>query len=362
MECKDGVCQVPSRAAEAPAAQQPELALAVFEASGDALTLEWAPREGGLFVVEMATGAAEDGGESAWRVLSDKVSGSFLRKRNLAPGETYRFRVKRAKSAGSGDSGPGESSPVLTATMPPAEAVPAAPKVDALTAQADGNFVATVSWASAPEADCYAVQVRRMLSAPSLAWTTLSESLKGAAVRKKNLPPADDYVFRYRAQRKGAWGAWSAVSKPAACRALAPCFTNLFGDSLLRGTESVSSGTLAGKTIMVLFSGPSWCPPCRALDGKLVPFMQSVRAAGLALELVFVSAERDVSAFHSVYGAHTPWLAVPYGSPKREAAMQSYQISGVPNLKVFAPDGRLIVDNAAGMPLTLDVARSWLPQ
>eukprot|EP00187_Rhodella_violacea_P005634 CAMPEP_0174909208 /NCGR_PEP_ID=MMETSP0167-20121228/67569_1 /TAXON_ID=38298 /ORGANISM="Rhodella maculata, Strain CCMP736" /LENGTH=99 /DNA_ID=CAMNT_0016153133 /DNA_START=9 /DNA_END=303 /DNA_ORIENTATION=+ len=80
----------------------------------------------------------------------------------------------------------------------------------------------------------------------------------------------------------------------------------------------------------------------------MVPFYRDHVAGGkAALEVVFVSADRDRAQFEGYLG-EMPWLAVDYDDPRREKILAMYKVKGIPKLMVFAKDGRLVAENAAG--------------
>jgi len=342
MDCEGGVCQL------RPTGGKP-LSIQPYEVGPDFAMLEWAPREGfERFEVQIKE-------ENGWRTLSDKLATSFVRKKNLAGGGVYAFRVRGYRDGAWTEFSPDCS--VKTTKSPLA----AAPIVRSFVAQEDGNHAALVEWQSQPGAERYHVQMRRM-QANELTWVTLSDKLSGTALRKKNLPSAPDYVFRVRAcLSDGSWGDWTAVSSAAKTATLAPCFKNLLGSNakLVRGTtkESVGVERLAGKTIGVLFSGPSWCPPCRQQDTMMKQQYPAIRAKGLPFEVVFVSADRDEDSFNQ-YFSSMPWLAMPWNS-NRQQVQAMYKVTGVPKLMIFSPSGALVLDNAAGMPLTEQLVASW---
>ena len=57
-----------------------------------------------------------------------------------------------------------------------------------------------------------------------------------------------------------------------------------------------------------------------------------------------------------------PFLAIPYDDDKREAITGIFKVSGIPRLAVVAPNGRIIVDNAAGQSISMETIDGWIAQ
>ena len=123
--------------------------------------------------------------------------------------------------------------------------------------------------------------------------------------------------------------------------------------------EKVPTSSLAGKVIALLFSGPSFCPPCRNLDQVLKNLYPQVK--NKAFEIVFVSADRDQNAFNQVF-AGMPWLAIPFDDSHRMQALQSYGINAVPKMTILSAKGGLIAENVASFPLSATHVDSWIQQ
>ncbi|GBG28424.1 Thiol-disulfide oxidoreductase resA [Hondaea fermentalgiana] len=348
MECKDGVCYLkPKGGAE-------QLQLAEFGRGSDgSVTLEWRPRDAGA---KYQVDVREEGAEE-WRTLSDKVATPFLRKKTLKTKASFRVRAANADGSWGPFSDPVELEPN------PEGSVMAAPTAGTPTGQDDGKFAVMISWPALAGAERFAVDMRAAQSADSFAWKQLSDSLKGNSVRKKNLD-AGEYVFRYRVYKDGAW---SQVSAPSATVVTVPThdsFMQLLGGpqaTLLRGKERVpASAALAGKIVLFYFSA-GWCGPCRQQTGMMMPWYNQAKAEGLPVEVVLISADRDAGGFTQYYeGTPMPWLALPFQASEREQLMGRFQVSGIPKLTVFAPNGAMLSDNAAGSPLSSATVRSWM--
>ena len=63
---------------------------------------------------------------------------------------------------------------------------------------------------------------------------------------------------------------------------------------------------LLGSYVGVYFSA-SWCPPCRQFTPLLASTYQSIRAAGKAFEVVFVSLDRDQASYEEYFKHQVSW-------------------------------------------------------
>jgi len=122
--------------------------------------------------------------------------------------------------------------------------------------------------------------------------------------------------------------------------------SELLGDPTLafegKGGAPVPAADLVSKHLLLYFSG-HWCPPCRGFTPTLAENYKTYKAAGLELEVVFVSSDRDEKSF-SEYFSEMPWLALPYADRARKDALsKAFEVSGIPSLVVLGP-----VDPATG--------------
>lgn len=190
----------------------------------------------------------------------------------------------------------------------------------------------SVLWTAVEQAASYTVQFRKSaLNGTSESdWVQLP-AIKGTVVKKKNLDSESTYYFRVlphvEARTDGTSDVWD-FSQPS--EALTVCRLSSFVRSLLgpklvdASRKEVSVESLAGYTIGI-YASASWCGPCRQYTPSLATFYGEARASGRKFEVVFVSCDRDEVA-SDTYFAKMPWLAVPYASPAREAALQQLQV------------------------------------
>jgi len=133
----------------------------------------------------------------------------------------------------------------------------------------------------------------------------------------------------------------------------------LLGPQLISKTGTVSTATaLEGKSIALYFSA-HWCPPCRRFTPQLAEaYKQHLRAKGL--EIVFISSDRDQSAFSS-YFSEQPWLALPFSDRNRKLELgKTYGVSGIPALVLIDEQGKLVTADGRGKVMS-DPTGKWVP-
>ncbi|GMI00238.1 hypothetical protein TrLO_g11324 [Triparma laevis f. longispina] len=123
-------------------------------------------------------------------------------------------------------------------------------------------------------------------------------------------------------------------------------FSEIFGANLQSKTGTVSTDELlSNKHVMVYFSA-HWCPPCRGFTPDLIKFYDGLKAKRDDFELVFVSSDRDESAFNEYFGEMT-CHALPYEERESKGSLsKKFKVSGIPTLVVIAPDGTTITTDA----------------
>jgi len=81
-------------------------------------------------------------------------------------------------------------------------------------------------------------------------------------------------------------------------------------------------------------------------------------------DAVLLSCERDEAAFNQQVTQYPGFLAVPYDSPQRNAALRHFNISAIPRLIILDPFGDVLVDNALGASsgggLSVENVDKWL--
>ena len=133
---------------------------------------------------------------------------------------------------------------------------------------------------------------------------------------------------------------------------------HLLGEKLTTKDGVVSTAeALKGKQAVAIYFSAHWCPPCRGFTPKLAEAYSSLLAAGKSFEIVFVSSDREESAFDEYFGEQ-PWLALPYAERKRKAALsKKFKVEGIPSLvildgetgELITKDGReVVMDDVKG--------------
>jgi len=111
------------------------------------------------------------------------------------------------------------------------------------------------------------------------------------------------------------------------------------------GTAPMSS--LDGKVLAIYFSA-HWCPPCRGFTPELAKKYNEIQEAGLPLEILFASSDRDEAAFDE-YFAEMPWAALPYSQRGLKEELSDYfGVEGIPSLVLLDKDRSVITKNGRG--------------
>ena len=128
--------------------------------------------------------------------------------------------------------------------------------------------------------------------------------------------------------------------------------------------STVAPASLRGAPLALYFSA-SWCPPCQAFTPQLAAMYKSLKAAGTALEIVFVSGDRSKDKFDE-YLSHHPWCALPYEHADFEAVKEhleeKYECEGIPQLTLFDASGEVAHGNACGLVRRDPSGFPWPPK
>jgi len=110
---------------------------------------------------------------------------------------------------------------------------------------------------------------------------------------------------------------------------------------------AVEKEALQDKVIALYFSA-HWCPPCRGFTPKLVEQYKKMKDAGLPIEIIFASSDRDESSFDD-YFKEMPWLALPFADRKRKEELSArFGVNGIPALVLLDKDLSIITTNGRG--------------
>ena len=215
----------------------------------------------------------------------------------------------------------------------------------------------TVKWGKVDASTAYEIQMRRV--GASEEWVTLSDKLTGNIMKKNNLSPATSYIFRFRGLQKNT--DWSPASKTMKTEAgVSSVVSNMLGKTLLTAKGKTVPMDCVGNGLFALYFSASWCPPCRQFTPLLKQFYVDVKNAKKKFEIIFVSADHDAGSFLQYFQQHHAWLALPYEAPSRTHVSAYFQVSGIPRLIVFGPNGQIVCNNAVqSLPLTLSTFDGW---
>jgi len=115
-----------------------------------------------------------------------------------------------------------------------------------------------------------------------------------------------------------------------------PTFEEVFPATVVNKGEKVESSTLDDKYLMLYFSA-HWCPPCKMFTPELVKVYNKLKETRSDLELVFVSSDREETAFKEYYG-EMPWMALDFADrDAKDALSKIFDVSGIPSLVVLGP-------------------------
>ncbi|XP_067672016.1 tryparedoxin-like [Haliotis asinina] len=122
----------------------------------------------------------------------------------------------------------------------------------------------------------------------------------------------------------------------------------LLGDSLVDGNgQRVDPVSLTKEgTVVGLYFGAQWCPPCRHFTKQLLAFFNHVTSAkqDCVLQVVYLSSDEEKEDFDE-YFSTMPWLAVDFKDRETEARVSKhFNIVGLPTL--------ILIDGATGDIIT----------
>eukprot|EP00956_Cyclotella_meneghiniana_P023348 scaffold45368_cov68-Cyclotella_meneghiniana.AAC.7 len=359
----------------------------------------------------------DSGGSLLYTSLSTELSDNTAKKKNLTgAGHGFWFRVstgtrtttrvdkKSMKYVGHACRKPFQ---VLTMMEQSRRMEAPAAKVDASVASADPkSYVAHVTWSSYqdPLLAGYKLQMRE--NRGEAAWATVAACLSGTEVRKKNLDSKYGYQFRVRPVLQGesggdednldftvheggstvpysppsvivgkrkSRGSVSKGSGGATSSDMMKLFKGLPGDILLAkgGMSKVSlSEAFGNKDFVFLYSSIYRDDRCRKYTQDVMKFYEDARGMYAkapnmtkSIEIVFVSADKDVSGYKSSY-SKMPWLAVPYDCSLREKLLSYMKHNGHgPRLTCLnGRTGRILESNAVGRALDLGRFSKYLKE
>lgn len=349
----------------------------------------------------------DSGGSLLYTSLSTELSDNTAKKKNLTgAGHGFWFRVSmgtktttRVDKKSMNYVGHACRKPFQVLTMMEQSRRMGAPgaRIDASVVSADPkSYVAHVTWASYgdPLLSGYKLQMRE--NKGDAAWTTVAACLSGTEVRKKNLTSKYGYQFRVRPVLQGEsggdednldftvheGGSTVPYSPPsiivgkrksrsgdrksnggATSSDMMKLFKGLPGDIFL-GNGGMSKVPLAeafGNTDLVfLYSSIYRDDRCKKYTQDVIKFYEDARGmyakapnVTKSIEIVFVSADEDISGYKSCY-SRMPWLAVPHDCSLRQKLLSYMKYSSGPRLTCLdGRTGKILEANSVGRALDL---------
>jgi thiol-disulfide isomerase/thioredoxin len=323
----------------------------LIDARSASLTVTWPAVEGASrYILEFRTAEEAD-----FSTLSEKLTLTQARKRNLSPEQSYCFRVAGVVNDTVGAWISHTETFTTLSTVQDEQDSMAAPK----TTNAGSNHALIISWQKVDDTTTTGYELQMRENKGGSEWSTIAPSLSGLEVKKNNLTSSLGYQFRVRPNSGSA--PFSPPTDASVARGLSTGMQRFF-HSLDDGTLLKSPGNpvpiadaLGGKEFVLLYASAHWCPPCRKYTPMLANWYNTVRNH---VEIVFLSADHDANGFKSYFATH-PWMAVDYDDDAREILLGTIEVKGIPRLVVVSGStGKIIEDNAVGKPLDLKRWRS----
>ena len=235
-----------------------------IDARSTSLTVTWPGTEGAArYMLEYRTADKED-----FELLSDKLTQTQARKRNLAPSQQYFFRVAAITNDVDADGLMWVTHPEAIATLSSEQESSAMAAPTALNS--GSNEALHISWNKSDGAAGYELQMRENQGGAE--WKAIAPSLSGTEVKKKNLTSKFGYQFRVRPAGDDM-APFSAPSDTVVARGLSlgiqRFFNSLEDGTFLKsanGGEVALADALGGKEFVLLYASAHWCPPCRQVS------------------------------------------------------------------------------------------------
>ena len=137
---------------------------------------------------------------------------------------------------------------------------------------------------------------------------------------------------------------------------------SFFGDKPINndGTPADVQEALKHKYVALYFSA-HWCPPCKAFTPMLAEFYNEAKAHNdQDIEIIFVSSDQDQHSFGE-YFKTMPFKAIPFGDEIIKKLKTQNNVTGIPMLIIFKPDGTVVTrDGRAGVTNSgVAALKSW---
>ena len=135
-------------------------------------------------------------------------------------------------------------------------------------------------------------------------------------------------------------------------------FGEVWPDQIIASKDSdaamLDTASIKDKYLALYFSA-HWCPPCRAFTPKLSAAYTKLKALRSDVEFVFVSSDRDESAFKEYHDTMS-FCAIPFELRDAKAALSKlFDVRGIPTLVMLGP-----ADESGNRPLINSNIRGFI--
>ena len=96
-----------------------------------------------------------------------------------------------------------------------------------------------------------------------------------------------------------------------------------------------------GAEVVGLLFSASWCPGCTTATPMLASAYRQLRLRGKALEIVYISLDKEEAAFNTAR-AKMPWPALPFGGVRAALLAEAFHVQSIPSLVLLRADGSVI--------------------
>ena len=70
-----------------------------------------------------------------------------------------------------------------------------------------------------------------------------------------------------------------------------------------------------------------------------------IKAKDDAFEVIFISSDRDQASFDEFISG-MPWVALPFGDPRKASLSRTFKVRGIPLLVAIGPSGKTVTKEA----------------
>merc|ERR1711971_1465238 len=140
---------------------------------------------------------------------------------------------------------------------------------------------------------------------------------------------------------------------------------DLVGDKLLVNADGKISETtfdaakVGDKGLVGFYFSAHWCPPCRGFTPVLKEAFNAMD--GDKITIIFVSSDKDENAMKEYFKSHGDYLALPFGSDKKNALSQKFGVQGIPMLVIVDKDFKVVDAGGRGTVQNkgMDAFKEW---